>query len=203
VTFRYAPIPTADALREEHAERLFHELTREPDADEAARPRDDETLAVRLEKSGHLRTALVRLLGFARSRAAAEPRHLTHLAPPAPRRERAPARASAPALPDREARPEHFRPFRVSWGRQHGADPRRLVAMLCRRGAIESAAIGNIHVAPTFSIVEIAADVADAFAARAAAPDPRDPRVKIRPAPEAAAPRRPRPKSGKTPRLRT
>jgi ATP-dependent RNA helicase DeaD len=56
--------------------------------------------------------------------------------------------------------------------------------MLCRRGAIDSAAIGTIRVAPTFSIVDIAADVADAFAARAGAPDPRDPRIKIRPAPE-------------------
>jgi len=73
-----------------------------------------------------------------------------------------------------------WRAFRVSWGSTHGADTRRLLAMLCRRGGIESGDVGAIRVHPTWSIAEIAADVADAFAERTAAPDPRDPRVKIR-----------------------
>ena len=53
--------------------------------------------------------------------------------------------------------------FRVSWGQVHGADTRRLVAMLCRRGRIQGQDIGAIRVQRTSSTVEIARAVADAF----------------------------------------
>jgi ATP-dependent RNA helicase DeaD len=69
--------------------------------------------------------------------------------------------------------------FRVSWGEQHGADARRLLAMLCRRGGIRGADIGAIRVAPTFSVVEIATPVALTFERATRDPDPRDPRVFI------------------------
>ena len=70
-------------------------------------------------------------------------------------------------------------PFRVSWGEAHGADARRLVAMLCRRGNIRGSDIGAIRVNRTSSVVEVAASVASGFEASARAPDPRDPRVMI------------------------
>jgi ATP-dependent RNA helicase DeaD len=70
-------------------------------------------------------------------------------------------------------------PFRVSWGEAHGADARRLVAMLCRRGNIRGSDIGAIRVNRTTSIVEVAASVASGFEEAASAPDPRDPRVMI------------------------
>ncbi|MBK8257708.1 MAG: DEAD/DEAH box helicase [Polyangiaceae bacterium] len=69
--------------------------------------------------------------------------------------------------------------FQVTWGEVHGADSRRLLAMLCRRGGIESADIGAIRVGRTVSTVEVAADVADHFAEFAGKPDTRDPRIKI------------------------
>lgn len=69
--------------------------------------------------------------------------------------------------------------FQVTWGEVHGADSRRLLAMLCRRGGIESADIGAIRIGRTSSSVEVASDVADHFAEFAGKPDARDPRIKI------------------------
>jgi ATP-dependent RNA helicase DeaD len=76
-------------------------------------------------------------------------------------------------------------PFRVSWGEAHGADARRLVAMLCRRGNIRGSDIGAIRVNRTTSIVEVAGAVARGFQDAAREPDPRDPRVTIAPLGEA------------------
>jgi ATP-dependent RNA helicase DeaD len=73
-------------------------------------------------------------------------------------------------------------PFRVSWGEEHGADARRLVAMLCRRGGIRSSDIGAIRVSRDFSSVEVAARVSEGFRHATRAPDRRDPNVSIIPA---------------------
>jgi ATP-dependent RNA helicase DeaD len=85
-----------------------------------------------------------------------------------------------------EQRPERgdgqgWVPFRVSWGEAHGADARRLVAIMCRRGNIRGSDIGAIRVNRTTSMVEVAASVARGFADSAREPDPRDPRVMIAP----------------------
>jgi hypothetical protein len=52
--------------------------------------------------------------------------------------------------------------------------------MLCRRGGIDGRAIGAIRVGPTYSIVEVAGPVAEAFERATKDRDPRDPRVMIR-----------------------
>ena len=70
--------------------------------------------------------------------------------------------------------------FQVSWGRQHGADPRRLLAVVCRRGGISSGDVGLIEVGERSSMVEVVDRAAPAFARSASRPDPRDPRIKIR-----------------------
>ena len=72
--------------------------------------------------------------------------------------------------------------FQVSWGERHGADPRRLLAMICRRGGIERQSVGSIRVGQASSHVEIAPAVADTFLEAMGRPDPRDPRIKVRPA---------------------
>jgi ATP-dependent RNA helicase DeaD len=104
-----------------------------------------------------------------------------------------------------------FTEFRVTWGSQRGADARRLLAMLCRRGRIRGSDVGAIRVNASFSVVGVADAVADSFERLAAVPDPREPFVKIRRGEEdsqpsaageaaparrapAAASRRPRPK---------
>ncbi len=83
--------------------------------------------------------------------------------------------------PEARGGSDQWVPFRVSWGEAHGADARRLVAMLCRRGNIRGSDIGAIRVNRTTSIVEVATAVAKGFEDSARAPDPRDPRVMIAP----------------------
>ncbi len=70
--------------------------------------------------------------------------------------------------------------FRVSWGQIHGADARRLLAMVCRRGGIRGSDVGAIRVARTFSTIAVAGAVATAFERATREPDPRDPKVRIR-----------------------
>jgi ATP-dependent RNA helicase DeaD len=70
--------------------------------------------------------------------------------------------------------------FRVSWGRETQADPRRLLAMVCRRGQIRGADVGHIRVDRTYSVIDVAGHAAGAFARATAAPDPREPGITIR-----------------------
>ena len=99
--------------------------------------------------------------------------------------ERRPAFSERP--PDQMRGGGDWVPFRVSWGESHGADARRLVAMLCRRGNIRGSDIGAIRVNRVNSIVEVAGAVARGFEDAAREPDPRDPRVMITPLGEAPA----------------
>jgi ATP-dependent RNA helicase DeaD len=76
--------------------------------------------------------------------------------------------------------PSNWARFQVSWGRTHGADPRRLLAVVCRRGGIKSSDVGAITIGGQSSMVEVNPTLAQAFARSAARPDPRDPRIKFR-----------------------
>jgi ATP-dependent RNA helicase DeaD len=69
----------------------------------------------------------------------------------------------------------------VSWGGVQGADARRLLAIVCRRGRIRGNEVGAIRIEADHSIVEVARSVADAFTTQAARPDRRDRNVQIRP----------------------
>ena len=102
-----------------------------------------------------------------------------------PRREHTPREPGPPRLPrDPAVDAGSWVPFRISWGQIHGADARRLLAMVCRRGGIRGSDVGAIRVARTFSTIDVAGSVAPAFERATREPDPRDPRVKIRPASE-------------------
>jgi ATP-dependent RNA helicase DeaD len=101
---------------------------------------------------------------------------------------------------DRQEQGDGWVPFRVSWGEAHGADARRLVAMLCRRGNIRGGDIGAIKVGRTSSTVEVAAAVAQGFGEATREPDPRDPRVLVSPLHGGPAPRAPRDFEAKAPR---
>ena len=72
-------------------------------------------------------------------------------------------------------------PFRVSWGSEGGADARRLMALVCRRGEIRGHDVGAIEVGTGWSRVEVATDVAEDFAKNARRYDPRDPKILITP----------------------
>lgn len=113
------------------------------------------------------------------------PQPVTPLYPPTapekrPARGPHPAYARGPRFPQREESGA-FVPFQVTWGGRHGADARRLLALVCRRGGIQSDQVGTILVGDFVSSVEVASVVAPSFARSAARPDARDPRVRIRP----------------------
>jgi ATP-dependent RNA helicase DeaD len=172
VSHRFEPIPSADAIRSKADARILAELGRE-EGEVDARAR---ALAARLLAQPDPERAVARLLASTRLGGVTEPREVRAHEPPRPSRER--------RRPERDGRrgggAPGWVPFRVSWGARHGADPRRLLALVCRRGQVRGSDIGAIYVEPVFSIVHVESGVAESFAHAASRPDPRDPRVKIR-----------------------
>ncbi len=94
-----------------------------------------------------------------------------------------------PAVPDAS---NGWGMFHVTWGQLQGADPRRMLAVICRRGNIRGADVGAIRIGPTSTIIEVRNDVAADFAARARQPDPEEPRIRITEMRDAGQPRAPR-----------
>jgi ATP-dependent RNA helicase DeaD len=179
VPFRIEPIPSADQILETSTQTTFEELTREGD-DDIAPP--IQSLAERLAEAPNVSRVLARLLSRAHVSGPTAPRSVRQIAPPDRARVAAPTRE----LPSRDARAPggqrergNWVSFRVSWGEEQGADARRLLPIVCRRGDIRGNQVGSIRVARRYSVVEIAAEVADAFEAAAQRPDPRNPRVTI------------------------
>ncbi|HSQ62347.1 MAG TPA: DbpA RNA binding domain-containing protein, partial [Polyangiaceae bacterium] len=185
VRYRMEPIPTAEEIRTTADERLFEELTQNEEF-------DDErawTLAKRIAKTDKPTRALARLLARVRGGAPAEPRDVRPIAPPSfLERDREPRPRERGwedrAQGRRERRPADepgsWVPFRVSWGSEQGADPRRLLAMVCRRGNVAGNQVGAIRIARSYAVVHVATAVAESFAHAAQEPDPRNPRVTVR-----------------------
>ncbi|MBW2224746.1 MAG: DbpA RNA binding domain-containing protein, partial [Deltaproteobacteria bacterium] len=73
-----------------------------------------------------------------------------------------------------------FITYQVSWGAHAGADTRRLLAMVCRRGDVSSDVVGAIRVAPKSSTVEISSSAAQRFERAVTRPDERNPRAQFR-----------------------
>jgi ATP-dependent RNA helicase DeaD len=88
-----------------------------------------------------------------------------------------------------EHRPPRTRPggdgvwFRVNLGRRHNADPRWLLPMLCRRGAVVKADIGRIEIGDAETRVEVNPAKAKDFEEAACRKDPKEPNVRIERAP--------------------
>jgi ATP-dependent RNA helicase DeaD len=96
-------------------------------------------------------------------------------APPSWRR---PAEEAADAGPPSQS---GYVRFRINWGTRDGAEPRRILAHICRRGQIESAQVGAIRLQPKWTTFEVMAEVASVFARKVARPDRRDPQLFIVP----------------------
>ncbi len=94
--------------------------------------------------------------------------------------------------PERFHRGHDYERFSINWGDRRGANPKRLLALVCRRGGISSRMVGAIIVGPFASSVEIAYDAARAFEVAVRKPDSRDPELRIRPAGRASGPPRSR-----------
>jgi ATP-dependent RNA helicase DeaD len=121
--------------------------------------------------------------------------------PTAPRSE--PARPATPEEPERplprEAEPG-FVLFRINWGTANGADARRILAHLCRRGDIHSKMVGAIDLRQFESTFGIDSSVAGAFAQRVARRDSRDPNLVIHRV-GAGGPSRPPKRPARTPQI--
>jgi len=202
VRHRFEPIPTSDQIRQSRTDRLVAELT--ADDPEGFSGYDDAfwALAKRLSEAENIPRTIARLLTNSRLLGVTEPRPVRAIFAPdervgrnsmsmRPGREpsesfRSNDRIPAPPRAPRERSPRTaspaggWVPFRVSWGQEHGADPRRLLAMLCRRGEIQSSAVGAIRIARAYSVVDVSAEVAESFERGTSVPDPRNPRVHVR-----------------------
>jgi ATP-dependent RNA helicase DeaD len=107
---------------------------------------------------------------------AAAGRPASHRPPPSARRDDAPAEAG-------------FVTFRINWGVADGADPRRILAHVCRRGGLDSNMVGAIDLGRTSSTFGVVAGEASGFAQRVQRRDRRDPHLVIHPLGPAGAER--------------
>ncbi|MGK0205956.1 MAG: hypothetical protein ACI9S9_005049, partial [Planctomycetota bacterium] len=80
-----------------------------------------------------------------------------------------------------DARPVEagFTRFSINWGPRDGANPRRIMAHICRRGEVESSLIGSISMNDNATTFEVQSSVADDFAKRVQRRDRRDPHLII------------------------
>lgn len=177
VRWRFAPIPSAESLRDARDQRLFDSLVADFVEGDAIDPRS-LALAERLLGSPEPLRGVGRLVAMTLRRGAAEPREVSLINPPQQGRRREQPRREQGQGP--RAGGGGWVPFRISWGEAHGADARRLVAMMCRRGKIEGRDIGAIRIGRTSSVIEVSSGVAQEFERNTAKPDPRDPRVHVR-----------------------
>ncbi len=172
----WQPAPGPERVLEAEAERLERRVLEGEGPDEPRLLRLAEELLDQLDPA----ELVARLLALADQNAPCRPRPLTAInpSPDAPRAPRPGSpRSSSGAVT-----------FHVGWGMRHGADPRRLLALVCRRGQVRGSDVGAINVGPTSSTVEIAAAAAEHFAAAVRAPDPRDGHVRISPLARAFGP---------------
>ena len=163
---RFEPIPSAEELRRAADERILAELTVSEAAGAPAIEARALALARRLIANGDVEQTLARLLVRSAYAGITEPREIRN---PNQAHDRGRAR-------DRD---RGWVAFRISIGQRQGAEPRRLLAIACRRGDIAGRDVGAIRVERSFSIIQIASEVADAFERSCAVHDKRDPGVRF------------------------
>jgi ATP-dependent RNA helicase DeaD len=198
IAHRVEPVPRPEAIQRAREEKLVAWLAREGDGDTI----DPHAISIaeRIASGGAVLTSLARLIEKAGLHGPTKARSVRAIPPPP--RDGPPARGRRAQeerrpLPARRANegpprahPADRRPaesngdgewvtFRVTWGGQHGADARRLLAVACRRGNIRGSDVGAIRVEAAYSLLDVARGVAASFEAQAGRPDPRDPRVRI------------------------
>jgi ATP-dependent RNA helicase DeaD len=192
IAHRVEPIPRPEAIQRAREEKLVAWLGREGDG-ETVDPHA-VSIAQQLLKSAAPETAVARLVVKAGLHGPTRARAVRAIPPPReearePRREHRRGGVDEGARSRAEGREIHpakrhpgapdWVAFRVTWGGRQGADPRRMLALACRRGNIRGTDVGAIRVDATYSTIEIAREVADGFEREAGKPDPRDPRVRI------------------------
>ncbi|MBT8495964.1 MAG: DEAD/DEAH box helicase [Deltaproteobacteria bacterium] len=174
IELHWHSVPSPDFIRRSGEHRLVAELASGETATDESR-----ALARKLLAAGDPETLVALLLERADHKGPCEPREVREPKPGKP--------GKRPAKPHRGGRPPQrgqrgdYQRFYVNWGAKHGATKPRLLAMVCRRGDIGGKDVGAIRVTEFSTVVEVASQVADKFHQAAERPDPRNPRVKIRP----------------------
>lgn len=163
----WANPPSADAILQRDDERLLADPQLSMDVGEE----DQAIVSALIATHGAEKIAAAFIRQFRTTRFAPEEIREVTISPPMGRdgkRDRTTTGSEAPF----EVRPDRAREefagsvwFALSVGRAHGAEPRRLIPMLCRGGNITKRDIGAIKLQPTETLVEIHASVADAFTA--------------------------------------
>ncbi len=173
VTAQRCEIPDRDAIHHAADQRLLEQFS-EPDAGDGDEGSRLHRVAARLLEERDPIAVVAALLGEAHHAGPCEPRDIE---PPPPHQTRDPRPRGA-----KGQRPTtgNWARFQVSWGEHHGADPRRLLAVVCRRGGISSSDVGAITIGNRSSMVEVDAKLAGTFARSVSRPDSRDPRIKFR-----------------------
>jgi len=204
ISARTEPVPSAEQIRAGADQKFFDSLTREDDPEEVVSARQ-KALAERLASREDSVRTISRLLAMARFSGPTEPREIRRIDRGPDRklpRERdtrdqrgpAPRAAQRDEYPSRQ-RPDGARPtqrgagrdsgewvsFHITWGGEHGADARKLLAMACRWGEIRGSDVGAIEIERDYSRLSVKASVAAGFAEATSKPDPRNPRVTIQP----------------------
>ncbi|MEY4828593.1 MAG: High confidence in function and specificity [Planctomycetota bacterium] len=98
------------------------------------------------------------------------------LTQPTWKRERGPAEEQGAGEGGAE---QGFLRFSINWGLRDGADARRILAHVCRRGGIDSQMIGHIELRGTLSLFDVRTEAAIGFGRRVQARDRRDPHLRI------------------------
>ncbi len=183
VDARLVSIPTPEeifaAADERTGESFLRDLANQADEPDS-RAKD---LAERLLAEHSPAELVACLLKREAERSQGSPKRVQDDAKPA-RRERkqqmAGARSESGKRP-RAKRPQgDFITFQVSWGGEAGADTRKILAMVCRRGDVSSEVVGAIRVSPKSSTVDVLASEAPRFERAVARPDKRNPRAQFR-----------------------
>jgi len=178
VQARQAPIPTPEDIFAATEERLGESILQ--DLANPASPSDTRArgLAERLLAEHSPTEVVAALLQREAGRSHGSPRRIRDDAKPV-RNERKPRNAGPKSQPGPRTQ-EDFVTYQVSWGAHGGADTRRLLAMVCRRGDVSSDLVGAIRVAPKSSTVDIASSATQRFERAVIRPDKRNPRAQFR-----------------------
>ncbi|MCP3917189.1 MAG: DEAD/DEAH box helicase [bacterium] len=170
VEARWCDAPSADEVGVRLRERMQAHVTTELERGEGANADYFDLARQLLEDRDPVQVAAT-LLQLAAPRAGAQPRalevptgHAQEWIPPG-RGGRRPQRAVT----------RYF----INWGFKAGANPKRLLAHICRRGDVQGKSIGAFDLGPFGTTFDVDSSAADAFEKRAKLPDARDPHLRI------------------------
>lgn len=181
--------PTPQTIAKKQLERAEAEALTTLTAGMAATPEKRASAANLLQERDPIEVVAMLL-----SKSITAPRQPFELLPPQPPKERndAPrlgndrrgAPGAKPSWKGTEAehakQPERgFARFRINWGARGGANPRRILAHVCRRGGVDSQQVGSISMDAMSTTFEVSEQAADEFARRVQRRDKRDPHLVI------------------------